>query len=226
MSHHTTEIAEDVAAPQQLRSRRSMERVIATAERLMEKRTFDQIPVNEIIRRSRVSTGAFYARFGSKSGLFSEMVRRYQRDVWKRLEEVTGQIVGSELEIRLRGFASAMIGLILRDKGRIRGYLMHIRAHPSEFSVRELDKSRMPLTVGVAELLLRGAVDAASCDEQEVIFVIQSLLSVVREQVLFNDYTLSNADDPELSALASNLAAMAAAYLNRNENTKTTARES
>jgi len=53
----------------QERSRRSAERIVAAALELLATRNFEDLSVNEIAARARLSVGGFYARFADKSAL-------------------------------------------------------------------------------------------------------------------------------------------------------------
>ena len=55
-----------VHPPKQRRSQETFDRVLETSTRLLEEAGFEAFTVQEVSRRSRVSVGAIYARFGSK----------------------------------------------------------------------------------------------------------------------------------------------------------------
>jgi AcrR family transcriptional regulator len=65
-----------VRAPQQKRSRDSLERVLRAAEKLLEKNGYDGFTIAEVSRRARLSVGSVYGRFESKDALIYAVHRR------------------------------------------------------------------------------------------------------------------------------------------------------
>jgi AcrR family transcriptional regulator len=63
----------EVRAPQQQRSRRSLERVLATGADLLAEGGYDGLSIADVSRRSGVSVGSIYQRFGSKAALFDAL---------------------------------------------------------------------------------------------------------------------------------------------------------
>ena len=55
--------------PQQARSRRTMQHIMAATIELLKQKTFDEISIQEIVDRAGCSVGAFYGRFIDKESL-------------------------------------------------------------------------------------------------------------------------------------------------------------
>lgn len=76
--------AEDVARPaaSQDRSRKTAERFLSAAFKLLESKTFDELSVADLAREAGRSVGAFYQRFGSKDDFLAVLLVTYfeQRD--------------------------------------------------------------------------------------------------------------------------------------------------
>ena len=75
-------------AAQQDRSRRTLEQILAAAERLMAKRPFHSISVAEIAKEAGASISSLYARFADKEALLGaiyESHARHQRELVDRL---------------------------------------------------------------------------------------------------------------------------------------------
>jgi AcrR family transcriptional regulator len=66
-----------VRTPHQDRSRKTLERLLDTAEGLLEERGFDNVSVAEISQAAGSSVGAFYARFRDKNGLLHHLHERF-----------------------------------------------------------------------------------------------------------------------------------------------------
>src|SRR3954471_15362992 len=75
-----------VQAPLQDRSRRTLENIGRAVEDLLATRSFDDISVNDIVRRARCSIGSFYARFESKDDLLPYLYERYDADLRPRIQ--------------------------------------------------------------------------------------------------------------------------------------------
>ncbi|MFC7685312.1 TetR/AcrR family transcriptional regulator [Ureibacillus sp. GCM10028918] len=56
----------------QLQAEKTKQRIFETALELFRKKGFDQVTVDEIVRKSKSSKGAFYGHFDSKYGIFLE----------------------------------------------------------------------------------------------------------------------------------------------------------
>jgi AcrR family transcriptional regulator len=64
-------------APSQDRSRRTAERFLDAAFKLLETRTFEELSVADIAREASRSVGAFYQRFGSKDDFLAVLLIAY-----------------------------------------------------------------------------------------------------------------------------------------------------
>ena len=57
------------ATPVQPRAFRTLERILAATEELLEERLFEQVAIADIAERAGVSVGTIYTRFADKSAL-------------------------------------------------------------------------------------------------------------------------------------------------------------
>jgi AcrR family transcriptional regulator len=64
-------------APSQDRSRRTAERFLEAAFKLLETRTFEELSVADLAREAGRSVGAFYQRFGSKDDFLAVLLTTY-----------------------------------------------------------------------------------------------------------------------------------------------------
>ncbi len=69
-----------VRAPQQARSRASLNALLDAAERLVSERGFDEASVSDIADSARTSVGSFYRRFKDKRGLLQALHERFCED--------------------------------------------------------------------------------------------------------------------------------------------------
>jgi AcrR family transcriptional regulator len=64
----------------QARSEETHARILDAAEALLARRRFEDISIGEIVRRSRSSVGAFYARFPDKDALLGCLYERFRQE--------------------------------------------------------------------------------------------------------------------------------------------------
>ncbi len=67
-----------VATPRQARSERTLEKILAACDRLLAKRSFEQISMQDIAQEAGVSVGNLYNRFSDKNGLVDHVLASHQ----------------------------------------------------------------------------------------------------------------------------------------------------
>lgn len=72
-------------APQQSRSRETLARITAAAEKLFAERGYDGTTVQDVTVRARCSVGTFYARFRDKESLFLHIHDRHCAELTERI---------------------------------------------------------------------------------------------------------------------------------------------
>ncbi|HSM35613.1 MAG TPA: helix-turn-helix domain-containing protein [Longimicrobiales bacterium] len=174
--------------PRQARSQKSLDRILGAAERIAGERGLEAVTVQEVIQRSGVSVGSFYARFEGRDALLHHMQHRFWTDAeeqWRafldpaRWDGVPASVlVGELVRILVRGYA-------LRAP-QLRAYLLYALAHPDG---KPLRRATM-LDEAVAERLLallepRLSEFAHPWPERAVPMAIRQLLATLREEVLF-----------------------------------------
>ena len=70
--------------PQQARSARTLEKMLAACERLLANRTFDQITMQELAQEAGISVGNLYNRFADKDALITYITERQQQGFEER----------------------------------------------------------------------------------------------------------------------------------------------
>src|SRR5436853_2004980 len=89
-----------VVEAQQHRSRQTLEKIGLAVERLLAKRSFEDITVADIVREARCSVGSFYARFESKDDLLPYLYERYDADLKPRVQARGASIDVTQLTFR------------------------------------------------------------------------------------------------------------------------------
>jgi len=116
----------------QERSRRTLERILAATEKLLEKRAFDEIAVAEIVRIARTSIGSFYARFPDKDGLLPLLYERYDAALEESLEraERSARLPGRSLEEAAEAVARHAVAFHAGRLELLRALALFVRRHP------------------------------------------------------------------------------------------------
>lgn len=93
-----------VKAPCQQRSRDSLERILKSAEALIRSKGYESLTIAEVVRRSRTSTGTFYARFPDKTALLyavhERVLQREEQEFRDRLAQVPWDELSLEESVR------------------------------------------------------------------------------------------------------------------------------
>lgn len=106
--------------PQQPRSRKTLERLVAAGRAILEEQGPSGVTVHAVVARARSSVGSFYARFAGKEDLLAylrEQVRESVLSEWHDtlaskpwdgagLREVAGAVVDHLIEVRARWHSS------------------------------------------------------------------------------------------------------------------------
>lgn len=201
-------------APQQERSRRTVEAILDAAEALLEKRRFEEISIAEIILQAGASTGSFYARFPSKEALLPALYARYDANIPEQLVKLQGalgrrkQTLASVCRHVIDGFAYSME---LRPN-LMRAMTLYSRARKDQV------KAIVPARAKGQDMILalfepfrseiRHADQAAAI--RTALFVAGTML---REAIVFPDAPLAAVSRRPIGQLKAALTTMMVAYL-------------
>jgi AcrR family transcriptional regulator len=204
-----------VARPRQKRSERTLERIGKAVMSLMATRSFDEITVDEVVRRARTSVGSFYARFPGKDALLQWLEATYygesRRVIAEALEPARWEGVG--LAPMVRELARIYVRFLRQHAEIMRPMAIELRAHPGS----RLHQHSRPLNHAAydrfADLLLARRAEIRHPDpEKAVRFALAQMFATSHELLLFAEsglhpITLSDRQ------LASELAAGVLGYL-------------
>ncbi|MCF8609918.1 TetR/AcrR family transcriptional regulator [Gordonia sp. HY285] len=176
-----------VNPPQQVRSRATMERIVAAAEELLDEKPFEKITIAEISARSGSAPTAFYARFSDKKALLLEVHERFRiraadavatafassDDDRRDAEEVVKDVVTALVHV-YRTNENLLRSVLLADNP-----LMYDRAAELTRSVSRRLTARIDGRVPVVER------DALARD---VDFAVRAGLGVLQQDLLYGDH--------------------------------------
>lgn len=125
-----------VRPPKQRRSRESYERVLEAAHALLEENGFDGFTVQDVARRSAVSVGAIYERFGNKETLLRDVHARLMESMSQ--DEETGARPAVTAEAATAAIAASVAGVarVMSENRKALRAFMHLGAVDGVISAR------------------------------------------------------------------------------------------
>ena len=203
---------ETLRPTRQRRSQRSLEKILAALESLIEEKTFAEITVTEICRRASVAVGTFYDRVGSKEGLLEHLRQRIYADVVERLTQAFSERRWRDVELErmLTENAREMVALHRERQGALRAIIVEARRSP-EFAAHAMQLNDVLMRiVGGAWLSHRDRFRSGD-PEQLVRHAFLMAAGYLREAVIWDE--LWPAHDRDDDAVAAALAHLLIAFL-------------
>lgn len=207
---------ESVSTPKQARSERTLEQILAAAERLIVARGLRAVSIADIVAEAGTSVGGFYGRFRDKEELLLALHERAQQElraeVATLLDPTRWQAATLADIVRVCVTALVRRGL---DRRRLNAaFLESVAAHPEGWQ-RAVD-FRAQLVDGVMALLLsrRGEITHPS-PVLAVRFAVEAALAVVDERALF--HAIEPTASLEGEALATEITRLVLSYLGAPE---------
>ncbi len=112
-----------VREPLQIRSRNTMDRILAAGEELVAIGVFDRTTVSGLVKRAETSVGAFYSRFRDKKALESVIQERFVRRMEAEVAKLTDSTrwSGQPFVRVVHGVVTGLVDLLRRERGGFRG---------------------------------------------------------------------------------------------------------
>jgi AcrR family transcriptional regulator len=186
-SESVTTAPEHALPALQARSRRTQERLLAAAEKLLSRRTLEELTIADLAREARVSVGAFYARFPSKAALVPLLGERYDATLQRESERLFALELwsGLDLHARVRRLVRLAIRTYLRNRGLIRALSRDWRDRPQEVIDDGVRERRAVFHQRLADVLLGARGEIAAADpEAAVRFSLQLIGALLRDVLL------------------------------------------
>lgn len=174
-----------VVAPQQARSRETLERLLDAAEALIVERGLEQITVAEIAKHAGSSVGAFYARFPDKESLLRCVFQRFYEQAIATVDTVLApQHWQDATAAELAASAMQFVVRIFRDKRElIVALTLRVARDPDLGLMGQQVGAR--IATRIAELLrVRGDHLSHPNPEQAIGFVVWLVLSALNSRAL------------------------------------------
>jgi len=115
-----------VTAPKQARSERSLQRVLAALESLLERKTFGEISIPEIAARSECSAATIYGRFKDKQSILAALHESLRERLFVNLCGLLEpqRWVGCSVDELVDRFCSEMVAFYRRDRNLLAATLV------------------------------------------------------------------------------------------------------
>lgn len=183
----------------QERSRRTLDALLDAAERLLEKKSFPEISLTELVGAAGVTTGAFYARFRSKDDLLPCLYRRYL--FW--LEDLIDEQLapdpwnGMSRPLRTQRAADLICRIFETRGGLLRSMVVFTRLRPEATAAHGAEPADTPpqllLVRSLCDRLEEALEPQARPPRGELEFGVYSALTLARENILFPGLPMARA---------------------------------
>lgn len=206
--------------PRQVRSADSLRRIVGSARRTLETKSFDEATLSELLEGTGLTTGAFYARFEGKEALLDYLEREAYEDLRSEMASAMAAKGAPRrppitIEEGMRQFLTAMAYLYREHRGVVRAIILSSRSDP-ERNARRVKLTGELVGHGVATMLrLEGRIRHPDPSRAVKIALLFSV-SALRDVLLFDeDWLASSGDALGAVDLIDELTCAALAYLER-----------
>lgn len=202
-------------APQQARSRETMEKLLDAAGASLERSAFDQISIADIAREAGVSVGNVYNRFPDKTALLEEVFARHEqaRTNWFTERLAPERWRDDSLAERVPALVGLLVSHFTARPGLIRSFIMYYRTNRDR-ETRAMRVGGGAIYARLVELLLERREEIRHPDPETAartgVFVV---LSACRDRLLFGSDPMASAMRLNQEAFRRELTRLLASYL-------------
>jgi AcrR family transcriptional regulator len=203
------------SVPRQARSEATLRRVLAAANRLLERMHFEDITISQLLEVSGVSAGSFYARFHGKEDVLPLLYADYSADLAVRMAGHTdpARWEGQRLAMRVQAMTRMAVTAYRERRGLLRAVALLARSRPRQVAKSAL-REREDQYRAAAALLLECRAEIRHPDpELAVPAGILMVLAACRDKVLFAEAPHPASVPLDDEQLATELARSLYAYL-------------
>lgn len=170
--------------PRQARSRDTLERIAATAVRLLNAKPWAQISVSELATSADASVGAFYTRFADKDALLDYLDERYAESLIALLRRDMAAAKGhrTDLEQRAARLLRSLVRLCRRYRGLLATVVLEARGAGSERFAERTRRMNDELPALARSFAATAGVATSPADVRTA---LAFTFSALRDQVLY-----------------------------------------
>ncbi|MEM7199405.1 MAG: helix-turn-helix domain-containing protein [Planctomycetota bacterium] len=118
--------------PQQDRSRRTRDKILAATEALLRQKTFEQVTVSAIVRRAGATVGSFYNLFDDKDALLPHLYQRHAAAMEAAVAALEQRVAARRrgLVPVVRDVVAAIVALHQQQHGLLRALVLRGQTQP------------------------------------------------------------------------------------------------
>lgn len=160
--------------------------MLDAAEELLRFGGADALTVDAVIERAGTSTGSFYARFGSREGLFIALHERFLEVFATLMTDVVERArARPTAEQALRTFIGGLFSGVREHRNTLAFHIL-LNAHNAEMRAQGNEMTRL-LTAMMSELIATHPTDARRLDAARADMAARTMLGLCLELVIFDD---------------------------------------
>lgn len=160
--------------------------MLDAAEELLRFGGADALTVDAVIERAGTSTGSFYARFGSREGLFVALHERFLGVFATVMSGVVERArTRPTAEQALRAFIDGLFSGVRQNRNTLAFHIL-LNAHNAEMRAQGNEMTRL-LTAMMSELITTHPTDAGRVDAARLDMAARAILGLCLELVIFDD---------------------------------------
>ena len=201
--------------PAQKRSRETADRFAAAAEQLLRDRPFEEITIQDLVRRTGRPIGSFYARFASKEALLPVLYERYHDGLEAVVVTRLARIEWAKLDFpsTVAALVDFLLGLYTERRWLIRALALFTRMRPEALPTDVVARRRRVYDHAIEILMPHRTHILHANPEAAIRFGVYMVSCVAREKLLFVEAPLSRVTPMTRKALRDELVRTLHAYL-------------
>jgi AcrR family transcriptional regulator len=164
------------------------DRLLGAALQLFARKGFESASVRELTEAAKVTRPTLYYHFGSKEGLYLELVERLCATVEDSI--LRSLVPQGTARVRLRSFVLKILDSIIEDAGNQRFFFV-ISLDPRRNNLSSFHERMRNFIAAVVELLLEEGVEKGEFETEDVKWITKVILALV-DSFIYNQIFLSN----------------------------------
>lgn len=213
-----------ISPPKQERSRRTLQRLLDAAERMLDEGSFETVAVRRIVSEANSSTGSFYSLFKNKSALFECLLDRYQ----DRMVSVAQGFArdpkweNASLAERSSAWVSRLVSFCRQERGLMRTRVLRNILRPE--TVPDYRRAKTRLIIDEIRAFFRPSLHEIMVPkpEEALDFALMTLDYIAAYKILLEDEQQDYFGEVDDRRLLRELNRMFLAYLGASESTTRT----
>ena len=182
------ESTQPVNEPKQRRSAYTQEKILSVVERHLLDGTYEDISVQDIVRESGCSVGAFYGRFANKAGAMYHFYDGRCQELEKLVADVLDPSRGAPLSVLLQEFVHIVVYRTFSYASIIRSDVLRVSTGAdNSFSSRARDLNAVLLASLLQCLSAREAELSHKASHENALFVLAMVGGLARDAVINSD---------------------------------------